>query len=335
MFGQQLTSLGKTPVWSVFGRLSRQTGRRSLWGDGLVDHSLSTMWYPTTWDDVSDDELVIFQPSLAFSRTAIGGQLSERGRRFIRGTLCRRTAYVADAIATMLGDAQTSQASVGDCDVLNLIARSGALTTLPLNEALREGRASGQHHGMPRNRSKLSSGAFLVAELTVLACLDRVHADACGIDGGHDAAISFEQALLASIHTQFNAAYLYPHYDWGHESFAAGAWLGTLMTGRAALMPPFIAETLLDVCSAAARGGVPAPDSTRIFVHHIDMAGGTRRLAKIARRVAATGVSAVVPAPVRRPRKELDGGLTWNEPMRDAILRRLSSDPRLERARAQ
>ena len=35
------------------------------WGDGLLDLSLSTLWYSADWDSVSDDELVFLLPSLS------------------------------------------------------------------------------------------------------------------------------------------------------------------------------------------------------------------------------------------------------------------------------
>lgn len=336
MFEHGVTFLRKAPAWSIWRRFSYSSRPRSPWGDGLVDQSLSTTWYPVSWDDVSDDELVFFLPSLAFSRTAIGGRLSERGCRFIRDALCRRTADFADAAAAALGRPQVADASARDSDVLGLIARSGALTSLPADEAVREGRALRADHGTPAHGRKLSEQA-VIEELAALACIDRMHfdasgADACAADGGActaGAGVSFEVALLASIHAQFNAAYLYPHYDWGHESFAAGAWLGTLMSGRAALMPPFIAEILLDVCPAPEPGKAAACQSARIFAYSMERAGGYRRLRRIARRVVATGISAVVAAPGRLSQEAADADFE----LRDAIMGRLKSAPLLERMR--
>src|SRR6185312_14732142 len=34
------------------------------WGDGFLELSLSTLWYPRCWSDVSDDELVLLLPCL-------------------------------------------------------------------------------------------------------------------------------------------------------------------------------------------------------------------------------------------------------------------------------
>lgn len=36
-----------------------------VWGDGFIGLSLSTSWCPRSWSDVSDDELVLFHPSLS------------------------------------------------------------------------------------------------------------------------------------------------------------------------------------------------------------------------------------------------------------------------------
>src|SRR5689334_11545499 len=39
--------------------------RSSVWGDGWADLPISTIWRDCTWDEVSEDELVIFLPALA------------------------------------------------------------------------------------------------------------------------------------------------------------------------------------------------------------------------------------------------------------------------------
>jgi hypothetical protein len=48
---------------SVSGR-SHCNKATTIWGDGLEDLSLSTLWYRCNWDNVSDDELILLIPSL-------------------------------------------------------------------------------------------------------------------------------------------------------------------------------------------------------------------------------------------------------------------------------
>jgi hypothetical protein len=55
-----------------------------IWGDGFLDLSLSTFWYPRSWVDVSDDELVLFLPSLVAADQAQQGAPVRIRNAFIR-----------------------------------------------------------------------------------------------------------------------------------------------------------------------------------------------------------------------------------------------------------
>lgn len=97
-------------------------------------------------------------------------------------------------------------------------------------------------------------------------------------------------ALHASIHSSCNAAYVYPHYAWAHELFAAGAWLGILQTGRAALMPEFIASVLRESFTSPQRN----EPVNAVLQQEAEIACGTGTLLRRAEHVLRSGYSGLV-----------------------------------------
>ena len=79
----------------------------------------------------------------------------------------------------------------------------------------------------------------------ILAALDRFFSMMRAVRrGGAEPAanrIQPSDALVASIYSSINAAYVYPELDYMHETLMLGAWLGFLERGRPALMPDYIA----------------------------------------------------------------------------------------------
>jgi hypothetical protein len=117
-----------------------------------------------------------------------------------------------------------------------------------------------------------------------------------------DSPFRLADILVASTYASFNAAYVYPQFTAFHELFGVGAWLGNLLRGRAALMPMFVADQVLD-----RMGRHPVnidsdlAQCDRWLAHHINDAVGIRKLVKIARRVMASGRPAIVRPNRRAP----------------------------------
>jgi hypothetical protein len=87
-----------------------------------------------------------------------------------------------------------------------------------------------------------------------------------------------------------NGAYVYPSAEYAHELLSAGAWLGTVLTGRAALMPMGIAEAIVDYVASV----TPQPDRTdqrvqRIMQCYAGLIGGRRRLLVTAKKTLTKG----------------------------------------------
>ena len=72
------------------------------WGDGLVDVSLSDLWYAADWNSVSDDELAFLLPSLNGWRAFAGGAVAARDSGpipYLTRTLQARVVAGASLIA--------------------------------------------------------------------------------------------------------------------------------------------------------------------------------------------------------------------------------------------
>jgi hypothetical protein len=219
------------------------------------------------------------------------------------------------------------------------------LTTISGTLAWGDGRAEWgelyRNSRFVRHRARASSNGkiyesprdYILFELYVIYCLDRILHDAIARAQGAPppAPIDFtlSEALTATIYSSFNAAYVYPHLACSHELLTAGAWLGYLVRGRTALMPPFIAERLLDYLSH------PAPDETTdggactgLLRFHAEMAARVSRLLKKAKQVYKSGLPLAV-----RPSRSWELGPVrpdvWDEARSHTIASRigLNRDP--------
>ena len=206
---------------------------RLPWGDGFIDHPLATLWYPRSWSDVSDDELVLFLPQLTDCDDPQFGIAAR-----LRESLSHRTR-VSEALSALSGD---------------LPADPAPLTA--------EERAAVEHLPFDRDRpSWMQEAAILEAIRHMLrrACSEITDTP------------SLEIALLGSIHTGINAAYVYPEHAYAHELLTAGAWLGVLLKGRRALMPKAVADVFME---SEARGAESIIDAMMQF--HMDYLGGRK-----------------------------------------------------------
>jgi len=303
-----------------------------LWGDGLVDQALTTLWYPSNWNDTCDDELIFLIPSLM--REVRGGlDASTSGAStFLRRALCARLRWVALALGFEGRERAPER-------LLNAVSSTRAMTALDGSLAWVEGEqpfrvlySSRLRHGAAKNHAGGTAAPreAWIHELSVLTCLDRClqHSlRAGGITGPRDSVeIEFgvADALIASTYSSVNAAYIYPQFLTFHEPFTVGAWLGNLLRGRPALMPAMVADRFL--AGSERRSVESAGDGTecdRLLGFLMSLLGGPRTLVRAARRTRASGYSAVV-------RGQLDSArlsrspYVWNKALHDYIDSRLA-----------
>lgn len=314
-------------------RKAKPAGAR-LWGDGLVDQSLTMLYYPCSWDDVTEDELAFLLPSLCRRQTvATDGDVGPY--HFLRRALVAR---IYDCGLRLAGHAQTDSTHEWP-GTIDTIDQSGVVTSVPPRRAWIEGEAVWRelYGGTPfiHQPMKPSAGGVLdelqravwIFELSVLACLDRVLGDAATSPGhvlsGGPGDITLADALTASIYSSFNAAYVYPQFEGIHELLTVGAWLGYPVRGRTALMPLLVAERLIDHLG----GGSPDEftDSGRceaLIRFHAGLAGGAARLLRMAKRVCSTGHPSVI-RPDRLAGPSRPQPYVWNCPLAHLIAMRI------------
>ncbi len=312
----------------------RRSARAALapWGDGLVEQPLADVWYPSRWDEVGADELVFLIPSLAAQRLKPTVAAEAGPLAMVRRALCARVYHAASFLR---GPARDS--GDGSLEALDVIALSGALTTIDPFEAWAEGRAAAEtplgQGAAPselfRSVSSTSARDACVFELAVVACLDGMHGEA-RIHAGHRdkkarSPIALPDVLVASIYATFNAAYVYPKFGCVQEFLSVGAWLGNLVKGRPALMPVFVATYLTaELDPRRAGDGTEGGCCTNILRFHAEQAVGIARLYEIAQRVKATGRPMLVKP---RPMPAFSfAPYAWNGPLFQQINQRLGSD---------
>lgn len=240
---------------------------QQVWGDGFADLSLSTSLYPRDWSDVSDDELVLFFSHLT------GQDHPEFGiAARLRASYARRVR--ASAILAAKDDAILSGRTTADAGHLG----DDPAMTPPSSEEL----AIAELLGLDLARPPWAS------EVVILGAIDRMLCEACSV-GGKTA--NLNEALLASIHTGINAAYVYPAHAFAHEVLATGAWFGTLLMERPALMPEFVAHVCID-CLDGTRNDL----ISKILVFHAARLGGISFYLRHAQKTIKSGRMRVVQA---------------------------------------
>lgn len=310
-----------------------------LWGDGLVERSLSTAYYPCSWEDVSEDELAFLLPSLSnWPTAAANGGIGPV--HFLRRALVARIHDFTQRTAAL---AREDRSSSRWPDPISAIGRSGVLSTLSGEVAQGDGRAEWtelyRNSRFVRHRGRASANGniyespsdYVLFELYVISCLDHILHDAvCRTQGALQPASSefkLSDALTATIYSSFNAAYVYPQLACSHELLTVGAWLGYLVRGRTALMPPFIAERLVDYLSDS------TPDTSTenglcvaLLRFHADMAARASRLLKKAKQVYKSGLPMSV-----RPSRSWELGPVRPEVWDDARINTIATRIGLDR----
>jgi hypothetical protein len=293
------------------------------WGEGLVDRSLASLWYPADWDEVSEDELAFLLPALGAWRPGLAAatEASHGGPvPYLRQVLKSRALAAAALISSK---SRRSPATQPRQALEELLAR-GILTTIALDDfepALTESAAAGPP---PRKRKSRPSpdqpGSlpnWLAVEVTALAHLDRLLRDAQGATGQDgtplvDWPLSLADVIVATVNARLNGGYVHPAYAHAHELLTAAALLGHLVHGRAAYIPPQLAHCLVDLLSRDEKTAAREDDwCASVLRTYADLAGGRRRTLALAKRAAASGRPYL--ASPRRPIIPKDvGRATWN-----------------------
>jgi hypothetical protein len=307
-----------------------------MWGDGVVTRSAATFHYPCSWDTVSEEELVFLLPSL---RAHPGIASLEYGPAYyLRRAL---SARIRDSV-NRAGLLAQSDRSASGLDMSEIIARSGVLkdgadpSQWAEDNDWRHFYRNSQfirHRAGPsctKGRVWESPGDFLLFELYVLYCLNRVlrDAEAVAMSAPREPAApaDLDLALTASIYSSFNAAYVYPQLEFAHELLAVGGWLGYLVRGRPALMPIFVATHLIELLSRKpVEAADPAAQCDALIHFHAELAAGVPRLLKRARQVRDAGY----PLAVRPSRGWALGPVrpqVWDEACADDLKARIGFD---------
>jgi hypothetical protein len=269
----------------------RPTPLGPVWGDGLIDQSLTTLGHSCDWSNVDEDELVLFIPSLMARHASA---LEQAGP----------VPHIRRALAARLAWAVRFLNFQDELRTLERIAACGVILACSPREAFDEAQSHSaasyryNTHRPTFHLDQTNNLATWTFELSVLACIDRMLLDAMPTRRRSADCIpsaDLADVLVASIHTSINGAYVYPQYAFAHELLGTGAWLGVLLRGRSALMPEFVAQVLTDYMSGHQKSWANAQNPiARLLKFHAELAGGAERLMRRARKVNRSGRPAFV-----------------------------------------
>lgn len=292
------------------------------WGDGLVDRSLTSLWYPTDWDEVNDDELAFLLPALSAWRPESvqarnEGQSGSGPVGYLTHVLIER----ARGTAALMAARSHAEPKHEPSHLLELLVTHGMLTAVPLTELLPSDtdRSPVIPVALPPQTGRAGNTGlpdWLALELTALAHLDRMLRDASGRQQSGtplvDWPLSLADLLIATVNARFNGAYVHPEFSHAHELLTAAALLGHLMHRREVYIPPQLAQCLADQLAKLTHAATREEDwSSSIIRLYADLAGGAARTRARAKRSAASGRPYLVKP--RAPVIPADiGRTTWN-----------------------
>jgi hypothetical protein len=299
------------------------------WGEGLVDRSLTSLWYPTDWSEVGDDELVFLLPALSTwrpsrARAATGD--SDGPLRYLTRVLTARALTTAALISANAG----SDPAISPAHALELLVTRAILTAIPLKDLATTAPVSSRVPRLPvpsLTKAELLPD-WLALELTALAHLDRLLLDAQGKNTNVeppplvDWPLTLADVVLVTINARLNGVYVHPEFAHAHELLTAAALLGHLAYGRAAYLLPPVAQSLVELLSGGASTASGKHDWCAPIVRmYAEFAGGAEHILGLARRAAASGHPYL--AGPRRPVVPFDTGrTTWNARLVQRIARR-------------
>ena len=307
---------------------SRSLGATTVWGDGMEDLSLTSLWYPCVWNDVSEDELLLLIPSLntESSRRAPAGASASRAVAVLRNAFHARLEHAV--ITYAVSGPGAARASTDETRIrvgrLRRVLDEHLQEREPLETLLERPASDFDEWFCPARRQKrkwrgwrswcrhdeVDLESMFELECTVLGLMaTMVNAARLRFDSAESGIAASEGpgqrgvqcptlpgATLAAVHTSFNPAYLYPQLTAHHEIFAVAGWLGWLARGRPALLPVYVAEPLVDLLDHVDGGSAPAD---AIVAYYADQVVGRESLRRRARRVLARGMALpITPRPI-------------------------------------
>lgn len=293
----------------------------SDWGDGLEELSLTTLWYPCSWRDVAQDELLLYLPSLAHeSGVSASGSPNERVRLHLQDALCARILHGVRDLGAGGDRSRSGRETVhAFTTAVEGILQTHVADVLTVSAALKRGEliyrdwfAVRGIYNWPFRRvpkaADTSNDARIELELLIIATMaaylaagvgkspkslkSDFNAVRCGQVGSPELP---ENAwnVLAALHTGLNPAYLFPDLQVYHGLFTMAGWLGWLDRGRKAYLPAFVAEYLIDVLERD-RQGSKCNVVDALLNYYAERVGGAAFLLKAARRVTNRGGALLV-----------------------------------------
>ncbi|NIK47330.1 hypothetical protein [Variibacter gotjawalensis] len=223
----------------------RRRGRADrVWGAGWEELSPSDFLYPVSWETVDEDELLLYAASLAKAERNPTSPLGPA--QYMRDAVSARVFYVSERFQLLHSDATSKRRR----DALAEALAVGAFgRTMDPPNAVNRGRGLCQEwfegDALAHPSTIVDPDVAYEFELVVLRSMSIACAEHRTTESSEDqkfAAQSFTHALLVSLHSGLNAAYIYPRFALRHQTLSFAAWLGWIDRGRSCFMPPFVAE---------------------------------------------------------------------------------------------
>jgi len=286
--------------------------RDNCWSINL-EHGSASLAQRLDWDSVETDELICVYPALLWSVLPRGDDCLPV--RLLRRALLARVRIVLAQMAISAGHSQSSPASIysaleeacGRCS----IAADEVWHSAEAHEALAElyPDAAGTAEAgiaVASVRPLLGVNDIARAEACVIAALSNILAWARepeGVASMEARSVAASEAVLASIYSGINAAYIYRHLDWAHELMTTAAWIGLLLRGRPAVLPVAVAERLIDLFERTPHSPATSSDlSDWILWCHAEAACSASQLTTAALNVTGSGRPQMV-MPTRASRR--------------------------------
>jgi hypothetical protein len=272
------------------------------WGENLLNRSLATLWRPTSWDAVEDDELVYLLPGLSRWQPA-GDDKPEGPAGYLARALTEQARSIARtqpgySASRSLGELRPYLTSLTPKELFEL---EGEMIQL-----CAKGTSAPSDSGAEGNRK----------QILWLALLDRLLNDVRGEGTCRQQSslptihgpLSLADAIYMSAAARLNAAYVYPEFAFAHELLSLAAALGHLIQGRSIWLSPAMAASLIEVIAGASKH-----EPSAVAIQTVaEEAGGSRRLRAAAGDIVADGVARQISP--RRPGPEKSNAETESHP---------------------
>jgi hypothetical protein len=225
---------------SIFGAASSHaaTSASGLWGDGFEHDGFSEILAVDDWRSCAADEYI-----RVFPRLISPGRLPDCLNRHIKEFLA---VWLWRCFQDKARDAPVRLRSI-DASAATTVGRCKQGAWFPQQPhwrqvVLREARAGGP------------------ASLDVHAALIAIDELLCALDAGDRPAYDVGQAARFAFWTGVHPVYVWPQALLSHQLFTTIGWLGHCARGRCAVLPPDIAEFLLDSIVKDRNGGYRVSD---------------------------------------------------------------------------